>query len=267
MVSVYDEICRKLCSSKSLEDLGGYFWNLFSMTLPADPFGNSPARMVWKRLYFGYWWSLEFFLQMLWSEEFYGSTATYRFLYLVALFVYFRMKFYIAWLVAEASCIACGLGVYPAVCKPKPGHGPTEPEKWVMVMVATQPVGPFSTIGYLKSSLKSCGAQKILIFNLTEHEQVRNPKLHCVMLGRRNSWSRWSLRVHIQYDISMPFLDFAGLSFESTEQSRKKNFFWVWSSMVTIWTAFDHTLVDASLLNFEVHSFFVLVCLLKKIIS
>ncbi|GAV00201.1 hypothetical protein RvY_11085 [Ramazzottius varieornatus] len=67
---------------------------------------------------------------MLWDDSFYEETSfVYRYFYMVALFVFFRMKFYIAWLMSESACIMAGLGLYPAVSKPKPGYGPTEPEK------------------------------------------------------------------------------------------------------------------------------------------
>ena len=69
-------------------------------------------------------------LQMLWDDSFYNEHwFLYRYMYMVALFVLFRMKFFIAWLMAESSCISAGLGLYPAVSKPKPGYGPTEPQK------------------------------------------------------------------------------------------------------------------------------------------
>lgn len=42
-------------------------------------------------------------------------------------FTWFRWRFYIGWLLAEAMCISAGLGAYPFECKSRPGSGPTEP--------------------------------------------------------------------------------------------------------------------------------------------
>lgn len=49
----------------------------------------------------------------------------YRLAYLVPTFHWFRWRFYLGWLLAEASCITMGLGAYPEECKCKPGQGPT----------------------------------------------------------------------------------------------------------------------------------------------
>ncbi|XP_055337429.1 lysophospholipid acyltransferase 7-like [Paramacrobiotus metropolitanus] len=90
--------------------------------------------------------SAVFNISTLYDEIFYATTnAPYRFLVVMALFVWFRMKFYIAWVLAESACIAAGLGIYPAICKPKPGHGPTEPEK-IPVEVDEETEYSFETI-------------------------------------------------------------------------------------------------------------------------
>lgn len=49
----------------------------------------------------------------------------YRYLYLIPVFLCFRLRFYIGWLVAESSCITAALGAYPFDSKPLPGRGPT----------------------------------------------------------------------------------------------------------------------------------------------
>lgn len=51
----------------------------------------------------------------------------YQLWILVPTFTWFRWRFYIAWLLAEAMCITAGLGAYPFECKSRPGKGPTEP--------------------------------------------------------------------------------------------------------------------------------------------
>ncbi|OQV16670.1 Lysophospholipid acyltransferase 7 [Hypsibius exemplaris] len=82
--------------------------------------------------------STAFSQSKMWDPEFLNETSLgWRILYLVGLFLYFRLKFYIAWVLAESSCIMAGLGVYPVVCKPKPGQGPTEPEKLPLTVDST----------------------------------------------------------------------------------------------------------------------------------
>lgn len=50
---------------------------------------------------------------------------TYRFLYIIPVFLCFRLRFYIGWLIAESACISSALGAYPLDSKPLPGRGPT----------------------------------------------------------------------------------------------------------------------------------------------
>ncbi|XP_062520357.1 lysophospholipid acyltransferase 7-like isoform X1 [Corticium candelabrum] len=52
---------------------------------------------------------------------------TYRYLYLIPVFLCFRLRFYIGWLIAESSCITAALGAYPFDAKCLPGRGPTVP--------------------------------------------------------------------------------------------------------------------------------------------
>lgn len=49
----------------------------------------------------------------------------YQIAYLVPLFGWFRLRFYIGWLLAESSCLSLALGAYPEECKCRPGQGPT----------------------------------------------------------------------------------------------------------------------------------------------
>ena len=51
----------------------------------------------------------------------------HRYLYLIPVFLCFRLRFYIGWLIAESSCIAATLGAYPQDSKPLSGRGPTVP--------------------------------------------------------------------------------------------------------------------------------------------
>ncbi|XP_028395478.1 lysophospholipid acyltransferase 7-like [Dendronephthya gigantea] len=49
----------------------------------------------------------------------------YQIAYLIPLFGWFRLRFYIGWLLAESSCLSMALGAYPEECKCRPGQGPT----------------------------------------------------------------------------------------------------------------------------------------------
>ena len=49
----------------------------------------------------------------------------YRLAYYNPIIVWFRMRFYIAWQIAFAGCIAAGVGAYPKATVPHCGHGPT----------------------------------------------------------------------------------------------------------------------------------------------
>ena len=50
----------------------------------------------------------------------------HRLAYLCPCFTWFRYRFYIGWLLAEAMCITLGVGAYPFESEPKPGIGPTK---------------------------------------------------------------------------------------------------------------------------------------------
>ncbi|XP_029440139.1 lysophospholipid acyltransferase 7 [Rhinatrema bivittatum] len=58
-------------------------------------------------------------------DEFYEQPFLYRLFYMVPTFFVFRMRFYVAWIFAECSCMAAAFGAYPAVAKSRPGGGPT----------------------------------------------------------------------------------------------------------------------------------------------
>ena len=53
--------------------------------------------------------------------------VVYQLLILIPTFTCFRLRFYIAWLMAESMCMTAGLGAYPLECEAKPGFGPTKP--------------------------------------------------------------------------------------------------------------------------------------------
>lgn len=59
------------------------------------------------------------------TEEFYGHGLAYKLLYLSPVFLIFRLRLYMGFVLGECVCIAAGLGCYPARSKPVPGAGPT----------------------------------------------------------------------------------------------------------------------------------------------
>ncbi|XP_043935389.1 lysophospholipid acyltransferase 7 isoform X1 [Protopterus annectens] len=59
------------------------------------------------------------------SEEFEERAFLFRLFYMMPVFFVFRMRFYVAWIFAECSCIAAGFGAYPKEAKSRSGGGPT----------------------------------------------------------------------------------------------------------------------------------------------
>ncbi|KAM5132011.1 lysophospholipid acyltransferase 7 isoform 1-T2 [Mantella aurantiaca] len=58
-------------------------------------------------------------------DEFYERAFLFRLFYMVPTFFVFRMRFYVAWIFAECSCIAAAFGAYPVAAKSRSGGGPT----------------------------------------------------------------------------------------------------------------------------------------------
>lgn len=49
-----------------------------------------------------------------------------RWVYLALLFVWFRARFYSAWILAECMAVTAGLGAYPSSSINRSGAGPTD---------------------------------------------------------------------------------------------------------------------------------------------
>lgn len=61
------------------------------------------------------------------EDAFYeDTTVLYRYGYLYLAFIWFRMRFFCAWVLAECMCVTAGLGAYSKIGKNKPGAGPTD---------------------------------------------------------------------------------------------------------------------------------------------
>jgi len=61
------------------------------------------------------------------SDEFYADNPLwYRAFYMVPMFLVFRTRLYIAWILSECVCIASTLGAYPAASVPRCTAGPTD---------------------------------------------------------------------------------------------------------------------------------------------
>ncbi|XP_072281470.1 lysophospholipid acyltransferase 7 [Pyxicephalus adspersus] len=59
------------------------------------------------------------------KDEFYERAFLFRLFYMVPIFFVFRMRFYVAWIFAECSCITAAFGAYPVGAKSRSGGGPT----------------------------------------------------------------------------------------------------------------------------------------------
>jgi len=53
----------------------------------------------------------------------------YKLFYMMPVFFNFRMRIYAGFTLSECACIMAGLGAYPQCSQPRPGQGPTRPEK------------------------------------------------------------------------------------------------------------------------------------------
>ncbi|XP_038068569.1 lysophospholipid acyltransferase 7-like [Patiria miniata] len=59
------------------------------------------------------------------SDEFYTHGYWYRTLYMIPMFMLFRLRMYSAWILSECVCMSATLGAYPVSLKPKVGLGPS----------------------------------------------------------------------------------------------------------------------------------------------
>uniref|UniRef100_A0A224YSK4 Lysophospholipid acyltransferase 7 n=1 Tax=Rhipicephalus zambeziensis TaxID=60191 RepID=A0A224YSK4_9ACAR len=60
------------------------------------------------------------------TEDFYERGLLYKLLYLTPMFIIFRLRIYIGFVLGECVCIMAGLGIYPTESKALPGVGPTD---------------------------------------------------------------------------------------------------------------------------------------------
>ncbi|CAG5124357.1 unnamed protein product [Candidula unifasciata] len=60
------------------------------------------------------------------TEEFLDRSFLYRLLYMVPMFIIFRTRLYMAWIMSECMCFTAGLGAYPDKSSPRCGEGPTD---------------------------------------------------------------------------------------------------------------------------------------------
>ena len=73
------------------------------------------------------------------TDEFYANPFWYRLFYMVPIFMVFRTRLYMAWLLSECICISAGFGAYPVTARAKCGTGPT-------VLKALEDVYVFSSL-------------------------------------------------------------------------------------------------------------------------
>ncbi|VDI11645.1 lysophospholipid acyltransferase 7 [Mytilus galloprovincialis] len=67
-----------------------------------------------------------FSIQYVETEEFFEHPFWFRLFYMVPMFMIFRTRLYMAWLVSESMCMTSSLGAYPVEAKAKYGQGPTD---------------------------------------------------------------------------------------------------------------------------------------------
>ena len=60
------------------------------------------------------------------TDVFYDHPFWFRLFYMVPMFMIFRTRLYIAWLVSECMCMTATLGAYPVEAKSKYGQGPSD---------------------------------------------------------------------------------------------------------------------------------------------
>lgn len=63
------------------------------------------------------------------TDEFYKHPFWFRLFYMVPMFIIFRTRLYMAWILSESMCMTSGLGAYPEASQPKCGQGPTDLKK------------------------------------------------------------------------------------------------------------------------------------------
>ncbi|XP_033105067.1 lysophospholipid acyltransferase 7-like isoform X2 [Anneissia japonica] len=67
-----------------------------------------------------------FVIDYLRTDAFYDNPFWYRYLFMVPVFIVFRLRMFSAWVLSEVVCILAGLGAYPKETNPKCAQGPTQ---------------------------------------------------------------------------------------------------------------------------------------------
>ncbi|XP_056014060.1 lysophospholipid acyltransferase 7-like isoform X2 [Ostrea edulis] len=73
------------------------------------------------------------------TEEFYDNPFWFRLFYMMPMFIIFRTRLYMAWILSECMCMTIGLGAYPRASKPKCGQGPTDLKEYHKCMKSEKP--------------------------------------------------------------------------------------------------------------------------------
>lgn len=113
-------------------------------------------RRAWPAPLFGLLFLLSshlFPLEAVREDAFYARPLPARLFYMIPVFFAFRMRFYVAWIVAECGCIAAGFGAYPVAAKARAGGGPTlhcppPSRSGGGREVAQDPAGPITTTAW-----------------------------------------------------------------------------------------------------------------------
>ncbi|KAK0058902.1 lysophospholipid acyltransferase 7-like isoform X1 [Biomphalaria pfeifferi] len=81
-------------------------------------------------LFFSYFFNIQYVE----TEEFMERSFLYRLFYMVPMFIIFRTRLYMAWIMSELMSVTAGLGAYPEDSVPKCGEGPTDYKKLDVVL-------------------------------------------------------------------------------------------------------------------------------------
>ncbi|CAL1548456.1 unnamed protein product [Lymnaea stagnalis] len=73
-------------------------------------------------LFFSYFFNIQYVE----TDEFLDRPFIFRLLYMVPMFIIFRTRLYMAWIMSELMSMTAGLGAYPVKSAPKCGEGPTD---------------------------------------------------------------------------------------------------------------------------------------------
>ena len=121
--------------------------------------------------------------QYFWSLEWSMSGFLFRFLYLIPVFTWFRLRFYSAWLASETALTSLNIGIYPSISQPEPGAGPKK------LSVLNQ---FFEEQNFAPSTSCNCSGESCTFWsNSTVHNiDIYDCELSPTISGKLRAWNR-----------------------------------------------------------------------------